>query len=61
MGVAALLGGRLIEAGSFKMLGIISAASMAICFLLTYKFFGKEHLTPLNKRELAKEIEPSAD
>jgi MFS family permease len=56
MGVAALVGGQLIAHESYVMLGVISAVSMAICFILTYVFFGKEHMVPLKdlrKRETA--------
>lgn len=50
MGIAALLGGRLIAAENYLMLGVISSISMGVCFVLTAAFFGKEHLTPLGRR-----------
>ncbi len=53
MGIAALVGGQLIAAGAFRMLGVISAVSMAVCLALTYKYFGKEYLTALKKPEMA--------
>ncbi len=54
MALAALVGGKLIANESYVMLGVISAVAMAICFTLTYVFFGKEHMIPwkeLRKRE----------
>lgn len=59
MGIAALVGGNLIGRGSYTMLGIISAASMVICFLLTYIFFGKDYLTPVKKKVRMEGIGPS--
>jgi predicted MFS family arabinose efflux permease len=59
MGIAALVGGNLIGRGSYTMLGIISAASMVICFLLTYVFFGKDYLTPVKKEIRMEGIGPS--
>lgn len=50
MGIAALVGGYLITNESYQMLGIISAISMAACFVFTYAFFGKEYLKPLKKK-----------
>ncbi|MDO9546982.1 MAG: MFS transporter [Pelolinea sp.] len=42
LGIAALVGGRLVASGSYLMLGILSSAATAISFLLTYIFFGKK-------------------
>jgi len=53
MGVAALAGGSLIARGAYQLLGVISSLSMGISLFLTYKFFGREHFTPLKKPELA--------
>ena len=60
MGVAALLGGKLIANESFVMLGVISAAATAICFALTYIFFGKEHMIPW-KEMRQKHMKPLTD
>jgi predicted MFS family arabinose efflux permease len=57
MGVAALVGGRLIANESYVMLGVISAVATAICFALTYIFFGKEHMIPW-KEMRQKQIKP---
>ena len=57
MGIAALVGGRLIANESYVMLGVISAVATAICFLLTYIFFGKEHMIPW-KEMRQKQIKP---
>jgi MFS family permease len=46
MALAALVGGKLIANESYIMLGVISSMAMIICFLLTYIFFGKEHMIP---------------
>jgi len=43
---AALGGGHLIARGSYPALGIISAGSMVIAYLLTNLFFGKKYLSP---------------
>jgi predicted MFS family arabinose efflux permease len=61
MGLASLAGGRLIDLGAYKMLGIISAASMAACFLFTYKYFGKEYLTPMKGSKLVSETGSSEE
>ena len=47
--VAALYGGKLIARGAYPALGIISAVSMGISYVLTILFFGKKHLTPLSE------------
>ena len=60
MGIAALAGGTLIANESYVMLGVISAAAMAICFVLTYIFFGKEHMVPW-KELRQKEKRPLAE
>lgn len=46
LGIAALIGGRLIARESYVMLGTLSSASMAVSFLLTYVFFGRRKLEP---------------
>ncbi len=46
LGIAALLGGRLIANESYLMLGILSSAATAISFLLTYLFFGRKKAQP---------------
>ena len=46
LGIAALIGGRLIARESYLMLGILSSASMAVSFLLTYIFFGRKKMQP---------------
>jgi len=42
LGIAALVGGRLIASESYLMLGILSSAATAVSFLLTYLFFGQK-------------------
>ena len=42
LGIAALVGGRLIASESYLMLGILSSAATAVSFLLTYLFFRKK-------------------
>ena len=42
LGIAALVGGRLIASESYLMLGILSSAATAMSFLLTYLFFGRK-------------------
>ena len=49
MGVAALVGGKLIAQEAYQLMGIISAISMALCFILTYVFFGKKYMKPLRE------------
>jgi predicted MFS family arabinose efflux permease len=44
LGLAAIIGGRLINNHWYIALGVISSISMGISYLLTYFFFGKEHL-----------------
>ncbi len=41
LGIAALVGGRLINADAYLMIGMLSALSMAAAFFLTYFFFGR--------------------
>jgi len=60
MGIAALVGGKLIANESYVMLGVISAVATAICFALTYIFFGKEHMIPW-KEMRQKQIKPLAE
>ena len=60
MGVAALVGGKLIANESYVMLGVISAVATAICFALTYIFFGKEHMIPW-KEMRQKHMKPLTD
>jgi MFS family permease len=43
LGIAALVGGRLIAGESYLMLGILSSAATAVSFLLTYLFFGRKN------------------
>ena len=57
MGIAALAGGYLIQRDSYVLLGVISSLSMAMCFILTYIFFGKEHLTPWKELRARRETE----
>ena len=47
LGIAALVGGRLIASESYLMLGILSSAATAVSFLLTYFFFGRKRAQPL--------------
>jgi len=42
LGIAALVGGRLITNKSYIMLGILSSGATAVSFLLTYLFFGRK-------------------
>jgi len=42
LGIAAVVGGRLIASESYLMLGILSSAATAVSFLLTYMFFGRK-------------------
>ena len=42
LGIAALVGGRLIASKSYIMLGILSSAATAVSFLLTYLFFKRK-------------------
>lgn len=58
MGVAALVGGKLIANESYVMLGVISAVATAICFALTYIFFAKEHMIPW-KEMRQKQVKPA--
>lgn len=46
LGIAALVGGRLIASESYLMLGILSSAATAMSFLLTYLFFGRKRAQP---------------
>jgi len=46
LGIAALVGGRLIASESYLMLGILSSAATAVSFLLTYLFFGQKKAQP---------------
>lgn len=48
LGIAALVGGRLIASESYLMLGILSSAATAVSFLLTYFFFGRKRAQPLS-------------
>ncbi len=41
LGIAALAGGRLIANGAYFTIGMLSALSMAVAFILTYIFFGR--------------------
>ena len=41
LGIAALVGGRLIASGAYFTIGMLSALSMAVSFVLTYIFFGR--------------------
>jgi predicted MFS family arabinose efflux permease len=43
LGIAAIVGGRLVAANAYPVLGYISSASMLAAFLLTIVFFGKHH------------------
>lgn len=45
LGIAALLGGRLVAKSAYFTLGLLSALSMAISFLLTFFFFGCKEKT----------------
>jgi MFS family permease len=60
LALAALVGGKLIANESYVMLGVISAVATAICFALTYIFFGKEHMIPW-KEMRQKQVKPLAD
>jgi predicted MFS family arabinose efflux permease len=42
LGIAALVGGRLIADGAYFTIGMLSALSMAVSFFLTYVFFGRK-------------------
>lgn len=42
LGIAALVGGRLVASESYLMLGIVSSAATTMSFLLTYIFFGRK-------------------
>ena len=46
LGIAALVGGRLIASESYLMLGVLSSAATAVSFLLTYLFFGQKKAQP---------------
>jgi len=46
LGIAALVGGRLIASESYLMLGILSSTATAMSFLLTYMFFGRRKVQP---------------
>jgi predicted MFS family arabinose efflux permease len=46
LGLAALIGGKLIARESYVMLGILSSASMVISFMLTYFFFRHQKAQP---------------
>ena len=60
IGIATLAGGYLIARNSYVMLGVISSISMLICFVLTYLFFGKEHLTPWKELRAKPDTQSSA-
>jgi MFS family permease len=47
LGIAALVGGRLIAGESYLMLGILSSAATAVSFMLTYFFFGRKRAQPM--------------
>jgi predicted MFS family arabinose efflux permease len=44
LGIAALIGGRLVAGDAYFLLGLLSALSMGISFLLTFIFFGRKDL-----------------
>ncbi len=52
-GLAALLGGILIAANSFFMLGLISAVTLGISFYLTWFFFGRNNKEQMLKVEIS--------
>ena len=52
LGIAALVGGRLIASGAYFTIGMLSALSMAVSFVLTYIFFGR-------KAKLSKSANPA--
>lgn len=41
LGIAAIVGGRLVAANAYPVLGYISSASMLAAFILTFAFFGR--------------------
>jgi predicted MFS family arabinose efflux permease len=42
LGIAALIGGRLVARDAYFSLGLLSALSMGVSFLLTFIFFGRK-------------------
>jgi MFS family permease len=53
LGIAALIGGRLVTRDAYFSLGLLSALSMGVSFLLTFIFFGR-------KDPVAKETDSAA-